>query len=364
MDHRRSRVRGKKMKNTGKWLLISVLLSCSTGYAASTPCQLRQVAQIDVVLNSAGLVYVPVSINGHEGMMALQFSRGLPALYEAYIGELGLSDSLHRSNWIVTIGDRKVEDQARVASTLLGRANFTGWDYLVYPLGPDYRPQIEGRPVFGVMTSAFMNAVDLELNLGAGRMNLFSPNKCNGVPVYWDSEVTGVDLHVDQAGHLSFPMEVEGKKFQASLNTSGRLSEISAAAVSRYLGFDADSPGVERETLPGSQEVDSFRAMSLTAKGLEVRNSRIRIKDMPKCPLGLGETTTGTRTRSGVATAIVCKSGLAQTPFSIGTDLMKRLRIYVSVIDGMIYFTPFNPDLGKMGATPPAGTGTAPAAPD
>jgi hypothetical protein len=285
--------------------------------------------------------------------MNLQLGSGLPALYEGYIDELGLSGNLRTNNWDATIDGKRIEKEVHVDSTLLGTANFTGWNFQVFPLGSDYRPRLGQLPVFGQMTSAFMNVVDLELNLGAGQLNLFHPNKCHGAPVYWDSEVTSVDLLVDQTGHLSFPMEVEGKSFLASLNTSDGFSVISAAAAERYLGIAADSPGAEHETLPGGSEVATFRALSLTAAGLNVHNPRFRIKDMPNCGLGADTAETSRLTRShGGKAPIGCKDYLSVTPLSIGTDLMKRLRIYVSLADEKIYFTRYD----APGAGPQAGS--------
>jgi hypothetical protein len=320
-------------------LPLFLLLACSAATAAQKPCELRLASQVGVYIDPAGQAFVPVSLNGHAGVMALHLGSGLPALYEGYIDELGISDRLRSNDWDATIGGKRIEKQVRVESTLLGTANFTGWNFQVYPFGSDYRPRVGKLPVFGQMTSAFMNVVDLELNLGAGQLKLFHPNKCHGLPVYWDAEVTGVELLVDETGHLSFAMEVEGKSFLASLNTADRLSVISAAAAERYLGIVADSQGAEHETLPGESEVATFRALSLTAAGLNVQNPRFRIKDMPNCGLGAETHETSRLTRShGGKAPIGCKDYLAVTPLSIGTDLMKRLRIYVSLADEKIYF--------------------------
>jgi hypothetical protein len=106
---------------------------------------------------------------------------------------------------------------------------------------------------------------------------------------------------------------------------------INADAASSYLGFDIDSPGVERVPTTNGSEMATFRAMSLTAKGLDVRNARVRMLKSSVCRPVRGGV--------GPINAVSCgKHLLAVTPFSIGTDLMKRLHIYVSAADKKVYF--------------------------
>ena len=334
-------------------LAALVALASTAGLAAPAPCKLQQVAQLDVKTGVEGNTFVPVILDGHQGLMFLQLSSGLPALFEGYVEELGLSKRLRPNEWKATIGDRKIEKQARVESTILGRANFRDWDFQILPQGLNFRPRFfDGQSIFGVMTSRFMAVVDLELNLGAGRVNLFMPNKCSTTPVYWESEVTGVDLSIDASGQLTFPMEVEGQLLETSLNTSGRMSSVSAGIVHRYFGFDENSPGIERVNVPGEKDAAVFRAMSLTAKGLEVNNTKVRIREMPDCRLGQTDrNSTGTRISGGVQ-PIGCTNNLSMTPFSIGTDLLKRLRIYVSYADRKIYFTRAEPVAAAPAAAP------------
>jgi hypothetical protein len=333
-------------------LFILAALLGSAAAVAAAPCQIKQVADLEPLIDPGGAVYLPVSLNGHQGYMALQLSSGLPNLFGEYVDDLELRDRLQASKWNAKVGGQAVTQQATVNSTLLGRINFAGWEYQINPRPRAEKPLINGKPLFGVMTSAFMNVVDLELNLGAGRLKLFSPNQCRGMPVYWEGEVTSVNLFVDDSGLMIFPIEVEGKRIEGSLNTNTRLSTISSTATRRYFGFDETSPGIERVSDSNGGEQASFRAMSLTSKGLEVRNARVRIKDMPAC-----SRLSSANRRSG---AVACADVLAITPFSVGTDLMKQLRIYVSVKDSKIYFTRAGPAAVDPAAPVLAGEGGVP----
>lgn len=298
--------------------------------AAGKPCELKQVSAMEVVMAPDGAVLVPVAIEGHPGFMVLQLDAGSPWLYPGYLEELGLQKATHGVVVDAHINGRKVDRQLRVKSTRLGLADFTGWDYFVLPESPTARPRFRGYPVYGTMSSVFMNAVDMELNLAENHLVLFRPNRCGSIPVYWEGEVTAVPLYTDRSGLMIFPMEVEGNRIEASLNTTGRLSVLFTKIAKRYLGFDANSPGIERQTLPGGREVASFRAVSLTAKGLGIHNARVRLSDFDRCDPTTSDKDSG---------AIGCRDMYGLTPFSIGTDLLKQLRIFASVADRKIYFT-------------------------
>lgn len=336
-------------------VLLFTLIAWGPQCRAARPCELQRAASIDVLTAPNGQLLVPVTMEGHPGLMALQLNSGLPYLFPGAIDYLGLKDRLQRTDWDAEIRGRKVTQQVKVKSTMLGEANFAGWDFTVYPADSPFPPTYAGMPVFGVMTSIFMNAVDLELNLAQGKVNLFKPNKCGQAPVYWGGEFTEVPMFTDPAGLIVFPLELEGKRFETSLNTGSRLSVISSEAAKRFLGFDESSPEIEHETLSGDNEIASFRAMSLTAKGLDVRNARVRIYKMTRCQPG----TSGRDSR-----AIGCQKVFGVAPFSIGTDLMRRLRIYVSAIDGKVYFSRAAPAAGNAAGAANAGAGGAASAAD
>jgi hypothetical protein len=329
---------------------ILALVAAQTGWGADKPCELKAASAMRVIVDEDGTVLVPVRIGERAGFMILQLNTGFPILIPNYLEELGLKKSMRSVDRDITAGGRRIKQRVHVKSTMIGQAYFADWDYLVSPVVPAQPPQFQGYPVFGTLSSWFMNGVDLELDLGAGRINLFLPNDCQGSPVYWGGEVTEVPLFVDRSGLLLFPVEVEGTKFEASLNTTTSMSTITSESVQQYLGFDENSPGVEHQKLPNGTEIASFRAMSLTAKGLNVRNARVRLRPNKSCKPSTGSRESG---------AIGCRDTWGFTPFSIGTNLMKRLRIFVSLRDKKIYFTRVEP-AAAAATTVPDGANSAP----
>jgi len=337
------------------WLVAALAVPA---IAAARPCELKQISAMEVAVGPNGAVLVPVTIEGHAGFMVLRLDSGLPWLYQGYLEELGLQKATRGVVIDAHINGHKVERELRVKSTRLGLADFTDWNYLVLPENPAMRPRFRGYPVYGTMSSVFMNVVDMELNLAENRIALFRPNRCDSTPVYWEGEVTAVPLYTDRSGLMIFPMEVEGTRIEASLNTTTPMSVIASKLAKRYLGFDASSPGIEHQTLPGGREVASFRAVSLTSKGLGIHNARVMLRDFDKCDPTISGKESG---------AIGCRDMYGMTPFSIGTDLLKQLRIFASVVDRKIYFTRVGSAAAPVPAPdvrPVAGPADARAGPD
>lgn len=216
----------------------------------------------------------------------------------------------------------------------LGQQRFTGWRMLLLPRDKQGVEIWEGKPVVGQVTSRFLQSFDLELNLAQNQVNLFEQTRCGGGSVYWGREYTAVSLFSDPTGLLKFSMELDNHAVETSLNTHSRYSVIYSEVTRKYFGFDEASPGIEKETSPKGDEFDSYRAMSLTAKGLQANNEKIKLKLERIC---------GAIRNASSLGAIMCGDSYNFTPFSIGTDLLKKLRVYIAPKERRIYFTRVEP---------------------
>ena len=342
-----------RMFSAGIAALAAVLLEWlpSPAHAA---CQLSMLASVDVRINPNGAVLVPVQLNGHDVWMLLDMSSGMPLVNPQALKMLGLEAHGVGVKQIMLNG-KPVLHQARADSLLIGNANFAHWDLYVVPGSGRPPAMIAGRPVVGTMASGFMNVVDLELNLADHKMNLFKQSYCEGAQVYWGGEFTKEKLYADNSGLLYFPMEVDGKRVETSLNTEGARSGLSEKVARDYFGFKRDSPGVSHETRynPQGQPVEfAVRNMSLTARGLSVPNLPIVIEP------NRGGGTRCMPTASRDSAAIGFDGCNSVVPMALGTDVLRQLRIYVASREKRIYFT----RAGRN--TPDSGAGPNAAAPD
>src|SRR5690606_34377440 len=209
-------------------LVVAVVILLLPAWPARAACQLTQLASADLLFNPNGGVLVPVRVAGQDVWMTLQMSSGLAMISPAGARQLGLRTGWVRTDVRMMYNNQRMEKEAKIESFVIGGANFTGWTRYVEP-GPE-RPvplYVLARPVIGTLSARYMNAVDMELDLAGGKMNLYRHARCRGEQVYWTDAYTTETLYGDPSGLLFFPMEVDGKRVETSLNTLGPRSRLS-----------------------------------------------------------------------------------------------------------------------------------------
>jgi hypothetical protein len=299
--------------------------------AAGAACKLEPVATIDIELNDYGDVLLPVKVNGKEAWVLLEMSSGSALISRAAAEQLGLRLE-EQHDFQMVVGTARVTHKTVVESLLLGNANFARWSFYINPRKEEAVPMFRGKPLLGALSSQFMNVVDVELSLAQKKLNLFKQTtNCKGKQAYWGGEVTTMDLYADQSGLLLFPMEVDGKRVETSLNTGSRISTISEKVSRQYFGFGRDSPGVVRDEQTFVNAM-SYREMALTAKTLSMKDVRIYLYDDTSSDCLPATTDRASR-------AIGFHDCFNVSPVSLGTDLLKRLRIYIAPKERKIYFT-------------------------
>lgn len=330
------------------WMSLLATAVLAAGFTApaagAAACKLELVSTMDVEFNDFGNVLLPVKVNGKEAWVVLEMDAGSALVSRAAAEQLGLRLE-EQHDFELTVGNTRVTHKTVVESLLLGTANFARWSFYINPRREEAVPMHRGRPLLGSMSSQFMNVVDVELNLAQNKLNLFKQTtNCKGRQAYWGGQVTAMDLYVDQSGLMLFPMEVDGKRVETSLNTGSRISRISEKVSRRYFGFGRDSPGVVLDEQTFINAIP-YREMALTAKALSMQDVRFYLYD---------DMNTGCvpATADRASRAIGFHECFGLTPVSIGTDLLKRLRIYIAPKERKIFFT--------RAATPAPGASAGP----
>lgn len=306
--------------------------------AAASSCKQTQYASLSAEITEDGAVVLPVGINGRSAYVFLDMSQGVPLIFKGAVDYLGLK-TVPQHDFEMGTKSGPVSGKVVLDSLRLGGVNFEKWSMYVTPgTTIDTIPRVNGIPVIGGLSSAFMSQVDMELNLAQKQVKLFSPTQCNMDAVYWGGEVTAVDISYDDAKLMVFPLEVEGKKVEASFDTHRGVSTISELVTRRFFGFDRESSGIAKEALDEGGEMASYRAMALTAKGLTMKNVRIRLYNDIRSPCD-PRMFSRENAASARAVAIGFQGCFSRAPMSIGTDLLRKLRIYIAAKEGKIYFT-------------------------
>jgi hypothetical protein len=337
--------------------LLVFAVSVAIANPAAAACTRKLAAALAVEFGDHGEVLVPAKIDGRDVWMSLQLSNSLPLIAAEAVDSLGLVPI--PENELMLASGRQVDSKVVVKSLRLDRADFGTWTFYVSPLRNGLLER-DGKPVIGNLAARFLAGFDLELNLARKQVRLYGQTDegCGKQVVYWVGEVTTVELFSDSAGLVLFPMEIDGKKVEASFDTSRAASQISEQVTGKFFGFNRHSSGITLRTNDDGTETASYRAMGLTAKGLSIRDVPLRLKDdlQLNCNPGWPPRTRGGPyipvTRQNAIGFLDCSS---VTPLSIGTDLLKQLRVYIAPGQEKAYFTRAEEPASGGGAARDAG---------
>jgi hypothetical protein len=312
----------------------------------STKCTLSMAADLEVRILPGGAVVVPAKVAGRDVWFFLGSSGAFPMVYESTANLLGLQQKPIMKGTELGSRTRRVESglsgssgaleqQTALQSFLLGRVSLGSWQAVVLPGADRQLMQLDGHPVIGILGTQLYRLVDAELDLANRRIRLFKATECKDPPVYWGGEYTVTPMLFDQVGAMHFTMELDGRKINTGLLNGMSTPSIDEGIAKRYFGFDRQSPGVIQEESDGNER-SSFYAMSLTAAGLNVSNTRVHIGDsrVKKC----GYTTSG-----NAGEAIQYSNCSNTVPFALGSSLLQKLRIYISAKQEKIYITRSTP---------------------
>lgn len=294
-------------------------------------CKLTQLASIALEISpTTGAILVPVTLDGTEAWMQLMTSAALSVVSEEAAEALNLKRVRVDSSRI-KINGSELNRKVVLDSFMVGNVLYRNAELAVSPMKQSL-PIEMGRPVAGTLGINVFDKLDFELHLAEKKLSLYSQDHCPGNVVYWTKDYTEVPFTKDPLGTIIFPMELDGRYIEATLATNYALSTLDSNITKKVFGFDENSPEVTRETNHSGRDEARFKAMALSAPGLNVSNTRIRLDKGPK---DCGQTL---RMTQKVKAAGYSKC-FGVTPLRLGMNVLNNLRIYVSMKEKVVYIS-------------------------
>ena len=131
----------------------------------------------------------------------------------------------------------------------------------------------------GILGSEMLRNVDFDFDFAANKVNLVSQDHCAGNVVYWPAPaVAVVPCTLNAAGHITFRMELDGRRVNAMLDTGASTTVLNLDIARRTFRVDVNAPDVEKvgEIDRGyTANVYRRRFKTLTFEGVTVANPMI-----------------------------------------------------------------------------------------
>jgi predicted aspartyl protease len=326
-------------------LSIAPVLFAFAGFISPVSAEncrpLTEIASIDLHLDGrTGSVYLPVTINGHEKSMALDTGGSFSIVTQDAVDEFGLpvhATALRQFD----INGRSSDEAATVSDFAMGALHGKDVEFMV-SVDPHLFRDDDG--VAGIVGPNILHAYDVEIDFGAMKLKLISPDHCEGKVVYWPaSAVAVIPVEITQGWQIVVPVTLDGYRYNALIDTGAFDTVLSARAARADFGLGLHGLRRRFARFP-------HKFQSLDFEGVTIANPTILIlRDLPSDRFR-DESRTGTRF-GGAA-------GAPGVPdLLIGMDVLKHLHVYISYVERKLYITPAN-EPPAPGADAPAESST------
>jgi hypothetical protein len=311
-------------------LVLSLTLPTSRSSAAEpNDCTLHRFASLDLTVGPRGPVLVPVSIEDRSVMMILDTAQVFSFIWQDSADRLSLhAKPMPAGLADVGFGGRRIESYATASSLSVGAMRFEKVDLLVAPVSSG-RYSGGNDSVVGVLGMNLLSKSDIDLDIAHRKLNLYSTDHCRGRVVYWASSYASVPAHRDTLGTYSFPIELDGKKIEATLSPGNQLTTLSTDVTRHLYHFDASSPDVQSEPNSAGGTTAHYRAVELTTNGLSVMNAQIALTERERSTCQL----------TTIAGASGYSNCLGVYPLELGFNILSRMHLYLATKEQVLYFT-------------------------
>ena len=331
--------------------LIGLLFATPAGAEDCSHLLLR--ASLDITPTRAGTVFVPVMINGTETHMLLDTGGGVSSLSVRTVKALNLTRRDAAMKLLDLTGNAS-RQFVRLDTLDLGGLRGKDIDLMIWP---NPNAQFDG-----LIAGDLLSRYDVELNFVTRKLNIFSPDHCEGNVIYWPATALAMvpfsmsrpvngnpneptSIRIGPDSHIRVPVTLDGKNFSAIINTGATTTIMSASAAKAVLGVTAASPGAVAIG-PASDNPDEQRFgyvfHSLAFEGIAVSNPHVVI--LPDL-IGKKDPSNDFMLDSHINRV---DDGLG-ADLSIGMDVLKHLHLYIAYRERKLYITP--PDQPGVPAT-------------
>jgi predicted aspartyl protease len=272
--------------------------------------------------------FAPVTIDGHKKFMLVDTGGFMSEITPQAADELQLPR--RHANFRQTNVAGESSDQVAVASTFtLGRLTAQSIEFVVAP----------EKALFGGITALagiigpnILRNYDVDLDFGAHKLSLISPDHCEGKVVYWQADALAiVPMHVLADGHIVLPVTLDGHKETALLDTGASGSTITTRVAER--DFDLKPGSADTPYVAGMRERPSAATYRHTFASLsfgDVAASNPHFEIIPDLNRAR-EPDIGTRFAGE-------ESGTP--PMLLGMNILRHLHIYIAYKEQKLYISP------------------------
>jgi predicted aspartyl protease len=257
--------------------------------AAAEDCTLGRVSSIDMKIDTAGGMNLPMILQGKQIDMLVDTGGIYSMLRSDVVSTLGLQEEpIDTFRYRMTMmGGKIIKYFTHAHDVTLGTMHAADLSFVVMPDGVP----ISGD-VGGTIAPDILSNFDVDLDMANAKINLFSQKHCPGRVIYWtNGPVAIVPINKNEYGQFDIDITLDGKSLKADIDTGSSRSFMSYEDAKDLFDWKDNEPSV-------TAEAGAYRHhfTSLSFKGIAVNNPDIilfpyknmRLETDGKLILGMG----------------------------------------------------------------------------
>ena len=232
--------------------------------AQAQDCTLKQAAAITLASAQNGAPLVPVTIAGKTYRFLFDLSASFTLIDARLVRVLALPVESMPARLKIEFEGVRATGLAVLPDLQVGRI----------PYGTVKAAEIDRRfpsGADGVIGLDLLANFDLDLDLKAGKLNLFSPDHCPGKVVYWASNYAVVPFRMDEAGHPYFTATLDERRVTVSFDAGDSGGAMGMADANDLFGIVPD----DRQLVPLSSSEDGQKLYRYPFKELSLGGVKI-----------------------------------------------------------------------------------------
>jgi len=303
-------------------LLLPLVALCYLGPAAAAEedCRLKRAAALDMRIDEEGGATIPVTIGGQDLQMLIDTGGMFSLMKPSIVEKLKLEQKSLPADQryaLMLYGHEFLNHYVDATDIVIG--HMPAVPHKQFVLLPENRLPPETA---GTIAPDFLQFFDADFDFANEKFNIFLQKHCWGQVVYWADEgsYAVIPINLDHGAHIDMPVEIDGHRVKATLDTGSSRSLFSWEAARRIFDIDEKSPGVKPLGDHGRYQ---YAFKTLTMKGE-------------------GDGVTITVQNPDIALVPDKTSGMtyAEPIIILGMGILRQLHLYIAYKEKNLYVTP------------------------
>jgi predicted aspartyl protease len=301
--------------------------------AESAECKpLGRIASLDIKMLPSGRPAIDVLVGGQPQTFLIDTGGVISMVTPRTVRQLNLPVTRARDRVLLeSVNGAATDQMAKLPSITIGNLHQEGPFFYVLPGKDD--PSDPQMPEFaGILAPEFLQHFDVDFDFAHNKMNLFAPDHCVGQVVYWQApKVAIVPISIDQGGHITFRMDLDGKRVTVTMDTGASTSTLDLNVARQAFNIDVNSPDVEKVgELKGRYTANIYqrRFKTLAVDGVVVNEPMITL---------LPNMTTKPSEARPVGSLV--RDDPQTTSMLLGMTTLGKLHVYIAYKERKVYIT-------------------------